>query len=383
MKRETMNLVAVGAAVILLASCGGKSNDLLKQKKEELSKVQKQISELSIQADKLESEIQKLDSAGVAYFVDVNVDTLQAETFKNKVELQGIVESKNTVDVSAEASGVITNVMVKQGSRVRAGQVIASLDNSTYASQIAELRNALSLAQITYDRQAKLFEQNIGTEIQVLQSKSRVDDLKQKITTAQTMASKFIVKAPYSGVIDEVYVSRGEMTGPGMPVAKLVNDRDNVIKIQASEKFIGSFKKGDKVTVIYPVLGLRSEETIETVGQSIDPGNRSFNIYIKPTKNLDKIKPNLLSIVEVNDFEVSDAITIPTKLIYRLKDKRFVYIVGVNDKGQAIAKKQEIEIERSFINSTIVKSGLNANDVIITTGFQNVSEGDLLNIVQD
>ena len=99
MKRKTMNLVAVSAVVILLASCGGKSKDLLKQKKEDLAKLQKEISELSVKADKLESEIQKLDSSGVAYFVDVNVDTLQTETFKNKVELQGIVESKNTVDV--------------------------------------------------------------------------------------------------------------------------------------------------------------------------------------------------------------------------------------------------------------------------------------------
>ena len=382
MKLNKTNFVAAMSKLAVLSACGGKSKDLLETKKAELSKIQKEMAALSVKADKLESEIQKLDSSGVAYFVDVNVDTLQVKTFKNKVELQGIVESKNTVDLTAEAGGIVTSINVKQGSSVRAGQVIATLDNSTLTSQIAELRNALSLAQTTYDRQASLFKQNIGTEMQVLQAKNRVDDLKQKIATTQTMASKYVVTAPYSGTIDEVYISKGEMTGPGMPVAKLVNQGDNVIKIQASEKFIGAFKKGDKVIVSYPVLGIKSEERIETVGQSIDPGNRSFSIFIKPTKNLNLIKPNLLSIVEVNDFEAPGAITIPTKIIYKLGDKRYVYIVGVNDKGQAIAKKQEIEIERSFINQTIVRSGLKASDIIIVTGFQNVSEGDLLNIVE-
>jgi len=239
------------------------------------------------------------------------------------------------------------------------------------------------LAQTTSDRQARLFEQGIGTEIQVLQARNRVNDLKQKISTAQTMAAKFVVKAPYSGVIDEVYVSRGEMTGPGMPVARLVNQGDNAIKIQASEKFIGAFKVGDKVMVSYPVLGIKSEEVIQTVGQTIDPGNRSFSIFIKPTQNLSKIKPNLLSIVEVNDFEMPGAITIPTKVIYKLGDKRYVYVVGQNEEGQAIAEKREIVIERSFITNTIVKSGLKANDVIITSGFQNVSADDLLNIIEE
>jgi len=382
MKLNKTNVVAAMAVLVVLSACGGKSKDLLEAKRAELSKIQKEMAALSIEADKLESEIQKLDSSGVAYFVDVNVDTLQVETFKNKVELQGIIESKNTLDVTAEAGGIITSVSVTQGSRVSAGQVIATLDNSTLNSQIAELKNALSLAQTTYDRQASLFKQNIGTEMQVLQAKNRVDDLKQKIATTQTMASKYVVRAPYSGTIDEVYISKGEMAGPGMPVAKLVNQGDNVIRIQASEKFIGAFKKGDKVIVSYPVLGLKAEERIETVGQSIDPENRSFILFIKPTKYLNMIKPNLLSIVEVNDFEAPSAITIPTKIIYKLDNKRYVYIVSVNEKGQSIAKKQEIEIERSFINQTIVKSGLKASDIIIVTGFQNVSEGDLLNIVE-
>lgn len=375
----------IGIAILatsFLASCGGEVKDILATKKKELKELQKQMSELSIQADKLEGEIEKLDSSKVAFFVDVNVDTIMTETFKNKVELQGVVESKNTVDISAEASGVIKSISVKQGSRVRKGQVIATMDNSTYQSQIGELRNALNLAQTTYERQANLFKQNIGTEMQVLQAKNRVDDLNQKIRTTQTMASKFVVTAPYSGVIDEVYVSRGEMTGPGMPVARLVNQGDNVIKIQASEKFIGAFKAGDKVIVKYPVLGIQSEEKIQTVGLSIDPGNRSFNIFIKPTKNLNKIKPNLLSIVEVNDFEMPKAITIPTKIIYKLGDKRFVYVVTTDEKGRPVAEKREIEIERSFINTTIVKSGLKPNDLIITTGFQNVSADDLLNIIE-
>ena len=182
------NIILGFVGAIFLASCGSGDKDTLTAKKKELKELEGKISELSIKADKLEAEITKLDSTKQDYFVDVYVDTVVSTTFKNTVELQGVVESKNTVDISAEASGVIQSVSVIQGSRVRKGQVIATMDNSTYQSQISELRNALSLAQTTYERQASLFKQDIGTEIQVLQSKNRVDDISQKIKTAQTMA---------------------------------------------------------------------------------------------------------------------------------------------------------------------------------------------------
>ncbi len=381
-KIKSLAFFCISIGIIFFASCGKNKDTLLAEKRAGLDKLQKEIAKLSLDADKLKSEIASLDSTGNAYYVDVNVDTVSAVTFTNKVELQGIVESKNTVDVTAEAGGLITSILVKQGSSVRAGQVIATLDNSTYSSQIAELKNALSLAVITYDRQSNLFKQNIGTEMQLLQAKNRVDDLKQKIYTTQSMSAKYVVKAPYSGIIDEVFLAKGEMAGPGMPLARLVNQGDNVIKIQASEKFIGSFKKGEKVIVNYPVLNLKAEEKIETVGQNIDPENRSFYIYIKPTKYLNLIKPNLLSVIEINDFEASGAITIPTKIIYKLNNERYIYIAIKNDKGQFVAKRQSIEIARSFIDKTIISNGLKANDLVISTGFQNVSEGDLLNIVE-
>jgi RND family efflux transporter MFP subunit len=367
--------------LLILVSCGGGKKDALTEKKNELEDLKSKIASLSIQADKLESEIKKLDTAGVVYKVDVSLDTIRKESYSNAVELQGVVESKKTINLMAEMGGVVSAVLVKQGSNVRAGQTLIRIDNASIQSQIAELKNALSLAQTTYERQSRLFKQNIGTEMQVLQAKNRVDDLNQKILTAQTMSSKYVVKAPYSGVIDDVMVSKGEMAAPGLPMLTLVNKSDNIIKIQASEKFVGDFKKGDKVLVKYPVLGLEALETIQTVGQNIDPGNRSFYIFIKPTKFKDKIKPNMLSIVEVSDFKLDQAIAIPTKLIYRLNEKRYVFVAAQDSIGKYRAVKKEVVIQKSFLARTIIASGLNAGDLIIEDGYQNVAEGDLLQII--
>lgn len=377
--KSFLNLLFIS---ILITSCGGQQEDALTLKKQEWEDLKSQIASLSIEADKLESEIKKLDTAGVVYKVDVTLDTIKKMAFNNSVELQGVVESKKTINLTSEMGGVISAVLVRQGSRVRAGQVLLSIDNSSIQSQIAELRNALSLAETTYERQDRLFKQNIGTEIQVLQAKNRVDDLRQKIATAQTMAAKYQVTAPFAGVVDDVMISKGEMAAPGMPMVTLVNKSDNLIKIQASEKFVGSFKVGDKVKVKYPVLGLEAIERIQTVGQNIDPGNRSFNIFIKPTQHSAQVKPNMLSIVEVSDYEVEDAITIPTKLIYRLEDKRYVYVAQADSTGSLRAVKREVIIKKSFLNKTIIASGLQPNDLIIKNGYQNVAEGDLLNIIK-
>ncbi len=257
---------------------------------------------------------------------------------------------------------------MKQGARVRVGQVLVSLNSSTVSSQRAELQNALNRAETTYQRQANLFKQNIGTEIQVLQAKNRVDDLKQKIATTQAMAAKYQVRAPFSGVVDDVTVTKGEMASPGMPMLTLVNKSDNVIKLQASEKFVGSFKRGDKVTVKYPVLGIEAVERIETVGQNIDPGNRSFNIFIKPTQYRSQIKPNMLSIVEVSEFKMKDAISVPTKLIYRLDNKRFVYVAEKGSDGRLVARKREVEIKKCFLRRTVIKTGVKATEFVITNG---------------
>lgn len=369
------------ASLFLILSCGKANKSNLATKKEALEQVKTEIAELNIKADKLKGEIEALDTNKAIYRVDVRLDTVQVGSFNNTVELQGIIESKKTVSLTTEMGGIIAKVNVKQGSRVSAGQVLLSLDNSTVNSQIAELRNALTLAQTTYDRQANLFKQNIGTEIQVLQAKNRVDDLRQKIQTTQAMASKYQLRAPYAGVIDDVMVSVGEMAAPGVPLVVLVNKSDNVIKIQASEKFVGTFKVGDKVKVKYPVLGLEAMETIQTVGQNIDPGNRSFNLFIKPTQLKSKVKPNMLAIVEVSEFEMAAVITVPTKLVYRLENKRYVYVAEKNSEGKMVARRREITIQKSFQNKTVIQSGLKANDLIILDGYQNVADGDLLNII--
>jgi RND family efflux transporter MFP subunit len=271
-------------------------------------------------------------------------------------------------------------VNVTAGSKVSAGQVLISLDASALNSQLSELRTALSLAETTYERQKKLWDQKIGTEMQFLQAKNRVEDLKQKVETLQANIRKFSITAPFNGTVDDVYSTIGQLASPGVPLLRLVNEDANVIKGQASERFVGKLKVGDKVKVNYPALGLTAIERIHTIGQNIDAGNRTFNIFIHPDNHKGKLKPNLLAIITAAEFQESDIIAVPTKLVRLEGDERFVFVAVKQKDGSYLAEKRKIEIERSFIDRTIVANGLLPGDLIIRDGFQSVTTGDILNI---
>lgn len=371
------------ATTLLIAACGKSTKTTLEQKRAELDSLETEMGSLKEAIAAVKLEIEDLDTTTRSNAIAVMASEISKGKFKNPFQLQGLVESDQNVMVSPEVPGNVTRIYVKEGQRVSKGQVIASLDGSIAGSQIAELKSRLSLAKIAYEKQDRLWKQNIGSEMQYLQAKNNYESLQKSISTAQSQLGKYTLRSPISGVVDEIMANQGELVG-GMnsgPVARIVNLRDIKIKANVSEKYISQIKKGQNVKLYFPSLDLEMEERVSAISNVIDPTNRTFVVYIKPTKNLSKLKPNLLALITAYDYVEADAISIPTKLVRTDGTKNFVYTISSNGNKKTV-EKTIIEIERQFPSETVIKSGLESGDLIITEGVNSVIVGDEVKIVE-
>lgn len=369
--------------VVALAACGKKSTDELAKKQEELTKKQEKLSTLQSEISTLEKEIAELDTTPRDNALPVMVMEIANGEFKNPFQVQGLVESNQNVMVSPEVPANVSQIHVVEGQRVSKGQIIASLDGSIAGAQIKELENALSLAKINFEKQERLWKKKIGSEMQYLQAKNQYENLQKSLETAQTQLGKYTLRSPINGTVDAIMANPGELVG-GMtsgPVARIVNLRDIKIKANVSERYVGQIKAGQVVKVRFPSLGIETEEKVAAVSNVIDINNRTFVAYIKPSKNLDLMKPNLLALITAYDFVQTEAISIPTKLVRNDGTDNFVYTVKSTGSKKEV-QKTIIEIEKQFPDETVVKSGLAPGDLIITEGVNSVIVGDQVKIIE-
>jgi len=370
--------------LLCLAACGGNSLSELAQKQEDLTQKEKELVALKKEIMDLKRAIESLDTTARDNAIAVMAMEVSRGTFKNPFEVQALVESNQNVLIIPEVPAKIVRLHVKEGQKVSKGQVIASLDGSTAEAQITELEGALELAELNYEKQARLWDQNIGSEMQYLQAKNQYEQLQNTIKTARTQLSKFVLRSPIQGNVDELMANEGEFVG-GMtsgPVARIVNLKDIKIRASVSESYLGKIRVGQSVKISFPSLNLVTSEKIGAVSNVVNPNNRTFSFYIKPTAHIDVMKPNLLAMITAYDFEQKEAITIPTKLVRIANNQHFVYTIKANG-TKKIVQKTPIEIEQQFPSKTIIKSGLEPGDLVITEGVNSVIVGDEVKIITE
>lgn len=375
-------LSLITLAAIVIAGCSSTPETSLDKKREELAKAEESLDSIQKVIAEIKDEITELDTAARAKTFPVMVTTIQKGAFKNPFQIQGLVESDQNVLISPEVPGNVVSILVKEGQRVSKGQVIATLDGSVAGSQINELENALSLAKINYEKQERLWNQKIGSEMQYLQAKNQYENLQKSIQTARAQLGKYTLRSPINGTVDEIMANPGELVGglTSGPVARIVNLRDIKIKANVSERYVGQISKGQLVNLYFPSLNLTMSEKVSAVSNVIDVNNRTFVVYVKPSKNLDKLKPNLLALITAYDYEDSEAISIPTKLVRTDGEKSFVFVVKTQGQKK-IVEKRFIEIEKQFPSQTLIKSGLEEGDQLITEGVASVIVGDEIKII--
>ena len=359
----------------LLMACGGEKKTDLQGKREELAELKSQQAELNTKIKTLESEVTKLDpkKAETARIKDVTVAPVSASTFRHFVELQGTIDAKNNVQVSPKSGGVVTAVYVKEGDRVRAGQAIAKVDDQIMRESMAEVRTQLSLANTIFEKQASLWKQQIGTEIQYLQAKNNKEALERKISTLNVQLAQSTVTAPISGVVDQVSVKVGQSAAPGVGLVRIVNLSQLKVIAKVSDTYSGSVRKGDPVVIRFPDLNREMKSQISFVSTSVDPLSRTFTIEA-PLPSDNSLKPNMLAQVKVNDQNMTNAIVIDQNLIQNTEQGQLVY-VAVNEGGKKVAKAKQIKTGQSYDGRIAVTQGLQSGDQIVINGYQDLVDG--------
>lgn len=356
-------------------------SDDIAGKKAHLSDLKKERISLDDQIKALNDELEILEPKKEKEPINVTYRGLSSETFERFSTIQASVIGDDLVSASSETGGRILSINYKEGDYVKKGALIATIDLDLIDKQIAEVQTTLSLASTVYDRQKRLWDQNIGSEIQYLEAKNSKERIEKSLETLKAQTAKKNVYAPSSGYIDREILNQGEMASPGMPIVQILNTSKVKVVADVPENFLGSIKKGDLVEVNFPALNTSTKRRITMIGRSIDPANRTFKIEIDMPSG-GNLKPNLLADVKVKDYAQDDVIFIPAELIKQeVNGKKYVYTIQkVN--GKNLAKKKYVQTGENDDLNIIITDGLSADDLIIIDGAEKVIENDPLNIAE-
>lgn len=363
---------------LVVVSCG-QGTDTLEGKKERLQAAQDEIRVLDAEIKELEKAISAEDpSFGKVEEASELVTTIPAsrENFQHKIEVRGNVESRTNVYVSAEVMGLLTSVNVVEGQYVNKGQLLATIDSESIEKNIAEVENQLEFATTVFEKRDRLWKQNIGTEIDYLQAKNNKESLEKSLETLKTQLDKTKIKAPFSGTIEEVPVSEGQVVQPGAPITFLVSNQNMYIVANISEAYIGKFQRGDEVTVSFPSLGKSYQSTISSIGSVINQASRTFTVEVKLPSDKDLLKTNLVAVIQLTDYQAEDAVVIPSRIIQEDLEGNFVYVV----QGGKNAKKVHVKLGSSFNNKTEVLSGLTGGESVVDKGNRIIADGTVVSV---
>lgn len=388
------NVIYILIAAIALSSCGDDKvssvEDLIGQGDLEAIRIKK--SELSEQQKSLDSQLKKLDSAistfkGNEKLPLVTTIVAKAEKFEHFLELQGDVKTKQNVLIYPEMAGVLQRVLVTEGQRVSKGQLLATIDDGGMSSQVSQLKTQAELAKTTYERQKRLWEQKIGSEIQFLQAKSSYEATENAVKQAQSQLGKSTIRAPFSGIIDDVIKDQGTVVSPGSgaEVFRIVNLTNMYINVDVPESYLGGIQKGKAAIVYFPVLGDTVLSEVRQTGNFINPGNRAFSVEIPVPNKKGNIKPNLSAKVSLNDYTSENAITIPQSIISENADgEQYVYIATKSEgENTAVVNRKIIVTGKTQESMVEVLSGVSDGDQLVKEGARSVKDGQNVEILKN
>ena len=259
--------------------------------------------------------------------------------------------------------------------------MIATIDVESVNKQLSELETALTLAEDVFQRQSKLWEQNIGSEIQFLQAKNNKERIEKSMETARFQLTKSNVYAPINGVVDMIMKETGEVAGPGQSIVKILNTYKVKVVADVPERYLPVVKKGQKVEIHFPALNEDRTLRISSVGRTINSANRTFEAEVILLNKQGIFKPNLGAIMKLKDFEAKEAVSIPLVLVQQeVSGKDYVYIKG-DGKDGAFAKKAYVVLGERSEGNVIITEGLNIGDQIIVEGGRGLAENELIELL--
>ncbi len=369
-------------AATLTVSCGEKDNN---QTVDQLIAA-KNNKELQARKAAIQADLAKIDAALATLNVKkeealVSVMSLKDTVFNHYLDIQGSVETKENILIQPEIPGTLIALNVKAGQHVSKGQILARVDDGGSSQQVASLETQYQLAKTTYERQKNLWNQKIGSEIQYLQAQTQMLSLQRSVAQAKAMLAKTVIRAPFSGTIDEVFVEKGQVVSANpQGLMRIVNLNNMYVSTSVPESYIGKLKVGTQVDVFLTSLNKNYKGKVRQVGNFINPNNRSFGIEVSIPNPENLLRPNQVAKLKVIDYTAKNAIVVPTNVIQEDGEGNKFVFVAINSNGKtATAKKVLVSTGKSSDNVTEILTGLSANDIIVTEGVNSISEGMKLN----
>lgn len=335
------------------------------------------IDSLNKELKTIEIELAKLDTSKKLQIV--TTIPVKNQVFKHFIEIQGVVKADKNIEIRPELGGTVKAIFVKEGEKVKAGQTLIQLDDISLINNINELKTQLSLATTTFERQQRLWNQKIGSEMQYLQAKAQKESIQNSITTLKAQAHKMKIIAPFSGIVDEVFPKKGELTNPQFAVVRLINLDNVYIEADVTETFLPVIKVGTETMVHFSSINKNITSEISHVGNYINPDNRSFKTKINLSNKDQTIKPNLLADLKILDFK-QEGIIIPANLVQQDQNgENFVYAIQ-KENTETIVKKKPVQISKEYNLEVYINSGLAENDILVNSGARLVKNGDAVKI---
>ena len=374
-------LLIATVAAAALASCT--SNDSASGDVAQLTARRDSLASIIAKAEgelsQIDLELASLDTT--AQWNTVTILAVGSSAFQHDFDIYGTVKSDQSVTLYPESAGRIQRVLVRSGQKVSAGQVLVELDNSVMQSSLAEIKTQLDLAQTLFDKQKRLWDQGIGSEVQYLQVKTQLEGLQKRLATAQKQAAMASLRAPFAGTVDELFLKAGEYAAPGMAVARLVSSGGLRLELDVPETYITRLKVGQKIALNFNSIGLQTSATISQVGDFISADSRTFKVNVSLPAN-SQIKPNMMASAQVVDYSSTGIINVPSRLILQdSKGANYTYLFVPAKNGLGKVERRDLQLGVSNNDATEVLGGLSLEEQIIDRGIRSVQTGETVKAV--
>lgn len=375
---------------LIITSCGSDAKTASVDKAIEsknITKIKTTRAEIQKQYDAIGAELAKLDAAlaeldTVKKVAMVSTAIVKDTVFTHYIDIQGNVDTRQNLIIYPEFSGVLSQVYVKIGQKVSKGQNLAKIDDGGLSNQLAQMETQAALAKTTFERQKNLWDKKIGSEIQYLQAKTNYESQMKAVAQMKAQLAKTIVRAPFSGIIDEVITDKGQVVGPGQQLMRIVNLSDMYVSANIPESFIGKIKVGAIVDVQVKSIGKTYLGRVRQVGNYINPNNRNFSIEVAVPNTDNILRPNQVAVLKIEDYKKPNAILVPESIVTEnAAGEKILYTVDVASKEPKAVKKT-ITIGLTSGSNVEVKSGLNKGETIIIEGARSVQNGDQVEIIK-
>ncbi|MBV6404601.1 MAG: efflux RND transporter periplasmic adaptor subunit [Flavobacteriales bacterium] len=381
--RKTIVLMTMAA---LMAACGAApATGELGRKRAERDSLKEAYDALGLRIREIEEWLAAHDSTSRRTLPLVKAMPVHVGRFDHYVDVHGSVKADRAADLHPLTGGRVRALHVATGDRVRQGQLLVSLDNDIVREQIAQARTGYDLARTAFEKQDRLWKQQIGSEMQWLQAKAQMEQAKAGVETLEEQQRLSNITAPFDGVVDDILVRVGDLAAPQMPAARVVDLTGAQLEADMPESYLGRIRKGAPARVSFPALDTVLEARVGHTGAYIDPANRTFKLVVHVPDGGAYIHPNLLSDISVLDLSIDSAIAVPSSAVLEDLDGRsYVFILEPGPGDEARAVKLPVRRTSEYKGMTCIEAltagALREGVPVVTEGARNVSNGQAVRI---